>query len=265
MLAHMRTVCGFAGVLWLAVAGLLLVGCDSSEDVGAQSDAGTTVSDEGQNKATSDDTEVAKKATPAPIRDAAAIETGKAVFDENCAACHQPDAIGSPGVAPSLINPELLATASDEFLMATIRDGREGTGMMPFPHLGRKNVQAIVAYLRSHGTQPNRAEEVDAQPTAHGDPRLGKLWYDNICATCHGSKGDGYESGGTGTAIGKPGFLNKASDGFIRTTIKQGRSNTRMRGFNGSNALANLSDQEIDDIIVYLRSLAQNQGEASNP
>lgn len=251
---HALFVCGLTA--------LLLVGCDSSEDVGTQSDAGATVSAEAQNGATSNETEVATKATPAPIpapiQDTAVIEIGKAAFDENCAPCHQPDAIGSPGVAPSLTNPELLATASDEFLIGTIWDGRVDTGMPPFEYLGKEKIGAIVAYLRSHTERPNRSKEIDAQPAAHGDPRLGKLWFGNICATCHGVKGDGYESGGTGTAIGKLGFLNKASDGFIRTTIKQGRSNTRMRGFNGSGALANLSAQEIDDIIVYLRSLAKN-------
>jgi mono/diheme cytochrome c family protein len=184
------------------------------------------------------------------------LKTGEEQFNENCSVCHQADAIGEPGVAPSLINPELLSISSDKFLMGTIRDGREDTGMPPFAHLGRKNVQAIVAYLRSHVKQSNRADEVDAQAESRGDPRLGQQWYDYICSTCHGLSGDGYDAGGTGTAIGLPGFLDKASDGFIRETIKHGRSNTRMLAFQGSAGLANLSDQEIDDIIVYLRSLA---------
>ena len=191
--------------------------------------------------------------TPAPIM----LKKGKELFNENCAVCHQEDAIGKPGVAPSLTNPELLSISSDKFLMATIRDGREDTSMMPFAHLGRKNVRAIVAYLRSHAKLPNRAEEVDAQPDAHGDPRLGKQWYNYICSTCHGVDGDGYEAGGTGTAIGNPSFLNKVSDGFIRETIKKGRSNTRMLAFQGPAGLADLSDREIDDIIVYLRTLAK--------
>ena len=186
------------------------------------------------------------------------LKLGEESFNENCAVCHQADAIGQPGVAPSLTNPELLSVSSDKFLMATIRDGREDTGMPPFAHLGRTNVRAIVAFLRSHAKIPNRAEEVDAQPDAHGDPRLGKQWYDYICSTCHGPSGDGYEAGGTGTAIGLPGFLDKVSDGFIRETIKKGRSNTRMLAFQGPAGLANLSDQEIDDIIVYLRGLAQD-------
>jgi cytochrome c oxidase cbb3-type subunit 3 len=70
--------------------------------------------------------------------------------------------------------------------------------------------------------------------------------------------GDGYDAGGTGTAIGLPSFLDKASDGFIRETIAHGRSNTRMLPFKGPEALAALTDREIDDIIVYLRSLAKN-------
>ncbi len=187
----------------------------------------------------------------------ATLKKGKALFVENCQVCHQADAIGQPGVAPSLTNPELLDAASDKFFASTIRDGREDTGMPPFAHLGRRDIRAVVAYLRSHEVRPNQAAAIDGQPDSHGDPRLGKLWYDNICSTCHGVAGDGYEAGGTGTAIGLPGFLGKVSDGFLRETIKKGRSNTRMLSFQGPAALANLSDQEIDDVIVYLRQLAK--------
>lgn len=191
--------------------------------------------------------------------DKALVAEGEQLFNQNCAVCHQEDAIGKPGFAPSLTNKEFLSIATDKFFESTIRDGRVDTGMPPFAHLGRAKVQAIVAFLRSHAKLPDRSEAVNGQGDAHGDPRLGKQWYDDICSTCHGVKGDGYASGGTGTAIGKPGFLGKVTDGFIRTTIKEGRSNTRMRGFQGSYGLANLTDREIDDIIVYLRSLPQQQ------
>ena len=217
MISHIRIISGLAGFVWL-IAGGLALGQSASPDMLAE---------------------------------------GAAQFEENCQPCHQEDAIGEPGLAPSLTNPELLGIASDKFLMGTIRDGREDAGMPPFDFLGRSTVRAIVAYLRSHTTLPNRAEEVNAQPDSHGDPRLGKQWYDNICSTCHGVGGDGYLAGGTGTAIGLSGFLDKASDGFIRETIKHGRANTRMMAFQGPTGLANLSDQEIDDIIVYLRSLGE--------
>ncbi len=187
----------------------------------------------------------------------ALVKEGEAVFKTNCQVCHQADAVGKPGVAPSLVNPELLSLGSDKFFMSTIRDGREGTAMAPYAHLGRSKIKALVGYLRSHATRANMADKVDSQPDAHGDARLGKQWYDGICSTCHGLAGNGYMAGGTGTAIGGKGFLNKVTDGFIRETIKYGRSNTRMLGFQGSTAMANLNNQEIDDIIVYLRTLAK--------
>lgn len=195
--------------------------------------------------------------TPGWAQEADQITKGKQLFEQNCVVCHQEDAIGKPGFAPSLTNKELLSIASDKFLLSTIRDGRPGTAMPPFAHLGRDSIMAIGAYLRSFAHSPNRSSEVNSQHEARGDPQLGKVWFEEICSTCHGMKGDGYIAGGTGTAIGKSGFLNKASDGFIRTTIKYGRSNTRMRGFSGVDGIANLTDKEIDDIIVYMRTLAQ--------
>jgi cytochrome c oxidase cbb3-type subunit 3 len=183
------------------------------------------------------------------------ILKGKKLYEQNCIFCHQADAIGKPGIAPSLTNPELLATASDKFLKGTIRDGRKGTGMPPFAHLGKSGIDSILVYLRSYEKLPNRAEMIDRQPQTHGDERLGKLWFDQICSTCHGVNGDGYLEGGTGTAIGSASFLNKASDGFIRETIKYGRSNTRMIGYSGPAAMANLSDKEINDVIAYMRTL----------
>lgn len=187
--------------------------------------------------------------------DKATINEGKTLFDQNCAVCHQADAIGKPGFAPSLTNKEFLSVSSNKFLESTIRDGRQGTGMPPFTHLGRKGTRAIVTYLRSFSKLPDRSAAIDAEPKSEGDPRLGSVWFQDICSTCHGVNGDGYAAGGTGTAIGKAGFLGKASDGFIRATVKDGRSNTRMLGFQGADGLANLNNQEIDDIIAFMRSL----------
>ena len=187
----------------------------------------------------------------------AEVDEGKRLFNQNCVFCHQPDAIGKVGFAPSLSNKELLSISSDKFLLGTIRDGRQGTGMPPFAHLGKPGIVAIVAYLRSLSDVPNRSAQVDAMPAAKGNAGSGKVLFDQICSSCHGVKGDGYMAGGTGTAIGNKSFLNRVSDGFLRVTIKEGRSNTRMLSFSGPEGIANLSDQEIDDVIVYLRQQAK--------
>ena len=183
-----------------------------------------------------------------------AAQGGK-LYQQNCIFCHQADAIGKPGIAPSLTNKELLSVASDNFFFHTIHDGRPGTGMPPFAHLGKDNIAAIIAFLRQHAKLPSRSEAIDNQEPSKGDPRLGSIWFHQICSTCHGPDGDGYAAGGTGTAIGKSGFLDKASDGFIRVTIEEGRSNTRMLPFTGPEAMANLTEREIDDIIAYLRTV----------
>lgn len=193
----------------------------------------------------------------AAIADEDTVALGEKLYSQNCSICHQADAIGIPGFAPSLSNPEFLSVSSDKFLLATIRAGRPGTGMPPFAHLGRDQGRAILAYLRSFAKIPNRSAEIDAQPVAQGDSQHGNQLYDQICSTCHGPDGDGYLAGGTGTAIGKFGTLSKVSDGFLRTTIKEGRTNTRMLGFSGPAAMADLTDQEIDDVIVYLRTIAE--------
>ena len=190
-----------------------------------------------------------------PSSAAESTANGERLYSQNCIFCHQEDAIGKPGFAPSLTNPELLATASDKYLMSTIRDGRPGTSMVPYAHLGPNSIRDIVSYLRSHEQLANVSSAVDAQDDARGDERLGELWFVQICETCHGPRGDGYLAGGSGTAIGKRGFLLKASDGFIRETVKRGRSNTRMLPFQGPTAIADLSDKEIDDIITYMRTL----------
>ena len=38
-----------------------------------------------------------------------ADEAGRSLFDDNCSGCHQVGGIGSPGLAPPLVDPELFA------------------------------------------------------------------------------------------------------------------------------------------------------------
>ena len=246
-----------------AVAVLALVACDQGQDTGKTGAADKVANKPvaAANPATTQPKKVAAKpaskknpAKDIPYVDPNLAFKGELLYQQNCVFCHQADAIGKPGVAPSLTNQEFLSIAPVDFLYETIRDGRPGTGMPPFKHLGKEGIMAIVAFLRDHAKLPSRIKEVDSQPRSQGDERRGKLVFEQICATCHGPGGNGYAAGGTGTAIGKKGFLDKVSDGFIRVTIKEGRSFTRMLPFQGPQALADLDDKTIDDIIAYLRT-----------
>lgn len=183
------------------------------------------------------------------------VEQGKQVFGQFCVPCHQEEGKGKVGFAPSLTNQELLSIASDRFLSQTIHDGRVDTAMPPWATvLKPRQIKAVVAYLRSFAKTPNRGDEIDAEAPSQGDITLGQQRFEEICAACHGVHGEGYAAGGSGTAIGKTGFLSKASDGFIRATIETGRSDTPMHGFVGASGLAHLTDQEIDGVVAYLRS-----------
>jgi mono/diheme cytochrome c family protein len=79
---------------------------------------------------------------------------GEALFASACSGCH--GRRGEGGVGPALNNPVLLATATDSYLVETIRQGRSGTPMTGFleptptrPALTQAEIEAIVAYIRS--------------------------------------------------------------------------------------------------------------------
>lgn len=181
---------------------------------------------------------------------------GKELYDKKCRFCHMEGANGKPGFGTSLSNKEFLSIVSADWLKKVIETGVQGTTMPPQPKLGDESIRAIVSYVQSLSPlSGTRAKEVSSQPPSKGNAKSGKALFADICSTCHGETGTGYDAGGSGPAIGTQGFLNLVSDGFIRTTIKEGRSNTKMQGFSGPSGLANLSDRETEDIIAYLRTV----------
>lgn len=187
---------------------------------------------------------------------------GKMHFDANCAACHQPNGAGRPGIAPSIGNRDFLAIASDKFIKDTVRKGRPGTSMVQRPDLSDAVLSDIVAYLRGLPVETAVTIKVDDSKklASLGDSVTGHEKFGRYCAACHGPEGQGYAVGGAGPGIGLPGFLGSASDDYIFQTLKLGRINTAMRPFLGASGLANLSEQDAYDIISYMRSLS-SQGQ----
>ncbi len=180
---------------------------------------------------------------------------GEQQYNINCAACHQPEGTGMVGFAPSIRNRDFLALASDDFIKQTIREGRPGTPMVARADLSDAILDDIIAYLRSVEVATPIEITLDEDKTYHGDSDAGANKYSTFCASCHGAKGDGYVSGGTGPAIGLPGFLSAASDDYIYQTLKLGRIGTAMKPFLGARGVANLTDEDASDIITYLRTL----------
>jgi mono/diheme cytochrome c family protein len=173
-----------------------------------------------------------------------------------CAGCHGAKAEGKTGIAPRLASKSFLAAASDEFLIDTIKNGRAGTTMIPWKNSFKdEEIQNIIAWLRH--TTPSEPVKLNNAPLK-GDAANGEKLYRDICSACHGRSGAGFQETANGTGIGRKGFLDGASNGFIRYIAKNGKDQTAMRPFDlkAKTAVANLTDQEIDDVIAHLRKSA---------
>jgi len=184
------------------------------------------------------------------------IAAGAKIFAQNCVKCHGAAGVGQIGVGPRLDSETFLAAASDKMLLETIANGREGTTMTPWKlTIDTKARESLVAYMRSlHAHEPAELDE----SVVSGDRASGEQVFSTICAACHGRDGAGYIALSSGNGIGRRGFLSTVTDGYLRYMIEHGKSQTKMRGFDakGAAVVANLDDQQIDDVIVYLRDNA---------
>jgi len=195
---------------------------------------------------------IAKEMRMIKTGDAKLIAAGKTVF-ATCAGCHGQDGRGVLGTGPALNSETFLAAASDDYLVRTIENGRPGTTMIPWQgQLSKDQIYGVVSYIRSW--QDVRPAELDERVAA-GDEQAGGALFREICAGCHGRSGAGYMETANGTGIGRAGFLAQVSNGYLRHIIKNGKSQTKMRPFSeGSKvAVANLTEDQIEDVIFYLR------------
>jgi cbb3-type cytochrome c oxidase subunit III len=83
----------------------------------------------------------------------AGAQPGEGIYRESCASCHGDAGEGKEG--PALSNPVFLETATDSYMVATIRDGREGTSMPGFgvpstvrAVLSDAEIESVVAFVR---------------------------------------------------------------------------------------------------------------------
>ena len=185
-----------------------------------------------------------------------AAPDGAALFAAHCAACHGDKGSGGVGVPLSL--PSFLDSVDDPFLRQTIRHGRPGRVMPAFAALSDAQVDAIVSFIRTWSGKPAPSYPATA---VTGDAVHGRALFATYCAACHGAQGEGGK--GTGVtfsrhrdlpiiapALNNSGFLAAASDAMIRHTLQHGREGTPMRSF----LAQGLSEQDIDDLVSYVRS-----------
>jgi mono/diheme cytochrome c family protein len=81
-----------------------------------------------------------------------AAAAGKALFAQNCARCHGPDANGRPN-RPSLRSPRI-RHATDGDLAWMLRNGNPYKGMPPWNSLPEQQRWQLIAYLRTLPAAP---------------------------------------------------------------------------------------------------------------
>lgn len=183
---------------------------------------------------------------------------GATLFGAFCSGCHGSSGAGvrAPGLPnlPSIASPDFLGLVSDEFLTETVRRGRPGRKMPAWGEmvggLRPEEIREVVAYLRRlGGVQPTP----DPRPRrwVKGDHNAGRRLFLSLCSGCHGQRGEG----GEGPALNNPVLLETATDTYIVETIRRGRRQTTMEGFQTPSPVRSaLSAQEIEDIVTFIRS-----------
>lgn len=176
------------------------------------------------------------------------IETGKKLFQANCATCHGPNAEGTTE-APSLVG---VGAAAVDFQVSTGRMPMQSNGPQALEkprQMNEEQTAALAAYVASLGAGPAipTDEQVDG---SLGDPSNGAALFRTNCAMCHNAVG-------AGGALSEGKFapsLFETSERNIYQAMQTGPQS--MPVFND----AIIQPEEKRDIIAYLQ--AQRDGSA---
>lgn len=111
----------------------------------------------------------------------------------------------------------------------------------------RNNLLFIAATLALTGLTWSKAS---SQTEPRENKKTGKAIYEKLCAACHGpqGKGDGYKMLGPDPANLTSPTTTRKTDAELLRTIHKGKPNMPAWKIR-------LSEQEIEDVLAYIRSL----------
>jgi mono/diheme cytochrome c family protein len=194
------------------------------------------------------------------------LAQGQQLYDENCAACHQPDGTGTPPTFPALAG-----NANLEDIDLIVTNIYHGKGNMPpFPALSAEQIAALATYLRS--SWGNTFGEVAAEEVASilsgletaGDQT--SIW-DGVytaeqaergaaayisCTRCHGRRLNGAPDDPDQKStppLARAAFLREWDGKSLAVLFGYTRATMPL------NNPASLSDQQYIDIIAYMLSI----------
>jgi mono/diheme cytochrome c family protein len=128
------------------------------------------------------------------------------------------------------------------------------------PNVTEEEAQALTAYLLSLRQRdvpesylaPDKIEEKFR--ALRREPLTGEKVYGRFCVACHLPDGQGSNYASLGVrapAIGRPDFLDVASDQFVLSTIETGRPERKMPAWAAANET--LSPEEAKSLLAFLR------------
>lgn len=192
---------------------------------------------------------------------------GKALFETNCAGCHQATGAGG-GPFPPLAGNADVTGADTATLILTVLNGRSGpmqvkgqtySGVMPAwkGQLSNAQIAAVLSYVRSAWGNSAAIVTTDQVAAASAPTGMsGAQIFAAKCAVCHQAHGQGTSS--IPPLAGNPDV--KASDPTkIVTTIVNGRSGpltVNGKTYDGkmSTWSGHLSNSDIAEVATYVRS-----------
>jgi disulfide bond formation protein DsbB len=232
-------------------------------------------------------------APAAPIVPVGTAAHGRDLFATTCVACHGPTGTGVAGLGKNLLESDFVAATGDADLAHFLVTGRPTANPPMPPRAGRpdltdSDIADLVVYLR--GLQDPRrmpelppmviakaevteADKAQALEAAGGDAELagwiasGHKLYSATCIACHGPDGGGIK--GNGKPLATSEFIKTLDDDALLAFIKRGRDpgdpkNTTGIAMPPKGGNPALSDDDLLDVISYLRSLSKQSGAPLN-
>lgn len=198
------------------------------------------------------------------------LAQGQQLFEDNCAACHQPDGTGMPPTFPALAGNSNLENV--ETIVTNIYQGQGN--MPPFPDLSAEEIAALATYLRN--SLGNSFGEVTTEEVtailggleAAGDQtsiwdgvytqeqaERGAIAY-AACTRCHGRRLNGAPDDPDQKStppLARAAFLREWDGKSLAVLFGYTRATMPL------NNPASLTDQQYVDIIAYMLSINEAQ------
>lgn len=187
-------------------------------------------------------------------------DDGEALYRMYCIACHTTgkDSVNDEvfkRTIPAIMNPAFLMAVDDKYLKKVIEEGRAGTQMTAWKAaaagLTEREINSIIGFLTKD--RPKSRPEPFGFAKYRTDAVHGEELYTIRCISCHGAKGQG----GVGLNLRNPVVQKAADPEFLAITVRDGRQGTHMAAFGAKGV--GLSDQDIADIVAYVRTLSDKK------